>query len=258
MRQERSDNKTPALAQPLSPKGVAQDERAARGAGTEDPAETLEQQICAIREALEDIQRDLADQRRHSQAMEELKDDLTRIAKDVLASAVQELDDVTPFVRTGDFTNLAKKLLRNTSRIADGLDKLESAADLMRDATPITNDIFHAVISKLDELERKGYFQVAADLQTTTDALVRALSAGSLLPALRASLEASAEQDPRTVEGYSLWRALRLTRRPEMRRLLGATMGFVTHFAQELSRRAAHPALEATATETTATAVPAS
>jgi len=202
--------------------------------GSEGLTLDLAQQIAEIRVTLAEIQHDLAEGRRQAREMQDLKDDLTRVARDVLESAVREMDDLTPFVRTGDFGNLVKKLLRNTNRIAEGFDKLESAADFVRDATPITHDAFRAAIAKLDELERKGYFQVARDLQSTTDAFVRLLGAWGVLPALRATLEHAASQGPSGVERYSLWRAYRATRRPDMRYLLGAAVGLVGRFAAEL------------------------
>jgi uncharacterized protein YjgD (DUF1641 family) len=209
----------------------------------------VELQLAEIQQTLAEIQQELAEQRRRARELEELKEDLTRIAKEVLDSAVRELDEISPFVRTGDFTNLAKKLLRNTNRIAQGLDKLESAADFVRDATPISHDIFRAVITKLDEMERKGYFQVAADLQATTDALVRVLAKSRVLPAMRAALEAPhAPEHAEEGARFSLWRAYRSTKRPEMRRMLGAAMGLLGRFAAELDLRSGRPALEAAAT----------
>ncbi len=206
--------------------------------------ENLAQQLADIQASLAEIQRDLAERRRQDRAMEDLREDLTRVAKDVLDSAVRELDDVAPFVHTGDFTNLMKKLLRNTNRIAEGFDKLDSAVDFMRDATPISHDVFRAAITKMDELERKGYFRVAADLQATTDALVRLLGSWGVLPALRSALESAATEGPDGVEHYSLFRVYRATKRPEIRKLLGAAVLIVGRFAAELDRRGRRNALD--------------
>lgn len=246
------DTETATIAPPTSPPGPSGGgTRDARPSGrgqsrSEEAPDDLTEQLAEIRSSLSEIRRELSERRRQAQEMQDLKEDLTRVARDVMESAVRELDDLTPFVRTGDFANLVKKLLRNTNRIADGFDKLESAADFMRDATPITHDAFRSAIAKLDELERKGYFQVASDLQSTTDVLVRLLGAWQVLPAMRASLEHAVSQGPEGAVPYSLWRAYRATKRPEMRRLMGAAVSLVGRFAAELRLGPRRDAIEVT------------
>jgi type II secretory pathway component PulJ len=194
----------------------------------------LGQQLTAIQAQLGQIQRDIAAQNRRLAEMEELKDDLVLILKDMMQTAVVELDDVTPFVQTGDFLNLVKKLLRNTNRISESLGKLESAADFFADAKPIGNDLFHRFIHKLDELERKGYFKVGADLQSTTDALVQTLAARDVLPAIGRSLRVVGESDPDEITPYSIWKVYRATKTPEMQRLMGVVMTFLKALAKEM------------------------
>jgi DNA repair exonuclease SbcCD ATPase subunit len=149
----------------------------------------VEERLSAIQEQLDVIQHELQARKRHLAEMQELKEDLTVILKDVMRTAVVELDDVAPFLQTGDFLSLVKKILRNTNRISASLSKLESAGDFLADAKPVSFDIFTRFIHKLDELERKGYFKVGTDLEATMDALVRLLAANNVLPAIGRSLE---------------------------------------------------------------------
>ena len=197
--------------------------------------ETIEGQLELIRTRLDEIQADLARRNRRMAEMEELKDDLSVIMKDVMESAIVELDDVSPFLQSGDLMVLAKKLLRGTNRISLLLEKLEGAADFVADAEPIGNDLFNRFIVKLDELDRKGYFRAAADLQSVLDAFVNVLAEKRALSAMRHALETIAATDYDKLDTYSLWKMYRATRSPAVRRLMGLCMTFVTTIANELA-----------------------
>lgn len=196
--------------------------------------EDLGPQLKAIQAQLSDIQRELRSQSRRLAEMEELKDDLVLILKDMLQTAAVELDEVTPFLKTGDFLGLVKRILRNTNRISESLAKLESAADFFADAGPIGNDLFHRFVHKLDELERKGYFKVGADLQSTADALVQTLAQRDVLPAIGRSLEVVGAADVEKIEPFSVWKMYRATKTPEMQRLMGVFMTFLQALAREM------------------------
>jgi len=195
--------------------------------GVEDRLNAIQVQLDLIQHELQVRNRDLAE-------MRELKADLTFILKDVVRAAIVELDDVGPFLRTGDFLNLAKKLLRNTSRISTSLSKLESASDFFADARPVGYDLFNRFIYKLDELERKGYFKMGVHLQSTLDALVRLLVNKDVLLAVGRSLETANRLQADEVDPYSLWRVYRATRTPEIQRLMGILMAFIKALAVEL------------------------
>ncbi len=197
--------------------------------------EGVEDRLHAIQEQLDLIRHELQDRNRHLAEMQELKDDLTIIMKDIMRTTIVELDDVAPFLQTGDFLGLAKKLLRNTNRISASLSKLESAADFFADVRPISYDLFNRFIHKLDELERKNYFKVGADLQGAMDALVRLIASKDILSAIRRSLETANRLQADQVDRYSLWRVYRATRAPEMQRLMGILMVFIKALARELA-----------------------
>jgi len=198
-------------------------------------ATSVEAQLQAIQAQLDTIQADLAVRNRRLAELDELKDDLTVIFTDVFQAAIVELDDVTPFLKTGDLTSLVKKLLRNTNRISATLSKLESAADFVADSKPISHDLFHRFILKLDELEHKGYFQLAADLQVALDALVQTLAGKKVLPALGSALESVNSLEAEQVQHFSLWKMYRASKTPEMRQLMGLAMSFVQVMAREMN-----------------------
>jgi len=194
----------------------------------------VEDRLQAIQEQLDSIQHDLQIRNLHLAEMQELKADLTVIVKDVMRTAIVELDDVAPFLQTGDFLSLAKKILRSTNRISASLSKLESAGDFFADVRPVSNDLFNRFIRKLDELETKGYFRVGADLQGALDALVRLLASKDVLAAVSRTLQTANRLQADEVDRYSLWRVYRVTRTPDMQRLMGIVMSFLQALATEL------------------------
>jgi hypothetical protein len=74
-------------------------------------AERLEALDRKLDRALEEVD----EIRRIRGEVEELKDDLARVGKDLFRTAATELEDVAPFVGTGDFAALAKRLMRNVN-----------------------------------------------------------------------------------------------------------------------------------------------
>jgi len=188
---------------------------------------TIEQQLETIQQQLATVQAELAERNRRLAEFEELRDDLALVANDVTRAAIDELDDLTPFVRTGDFLALLKRLLRNTHRISDAVQSLDSAASLVEDAQPMFHDWFNQVIMRLDEMERQGYFQAAREARDLAGVLVDIAEKHQLLPALKHAAAATAQADPKQLENYSMWRLYREFRRPEVRRALGAMLVFL-------------------------------
>ena len=58
--------------------------------------------------------------------MEDLKDDLFRVGKDLYETAVVELEEVHDHINTGDILHLGKKLLRNVNNLNKAFDQFES------------------------------------------------------------------------------------------------------------------------------------
>jgi len=114
--------------------------------------------------------------RRLRREVEELKDDLSRVAKDLLSTTVRELEDVASFVHSGDFSDLAKRLLRNTNTIIDMLVQLESARDFVKDATPLARALMNDTLGSLDDFDKKGYFDKGREMARALDNIVAEFS----------------------------------------------------------------------------------
>ncbi len=220
---------------------------------------TLTQRLDALDAKLDRVLDEVEEMRRLRREIDELKDDLSRVTRDLLATTVSELEDVAPFVRTGDFADLAKRLIRNTNTLNELLVQLESARDFLKDATPLGRQLMQDTLGRLDELDHKGYFAMGRELARAADNVVanftvadvrlladnlvailqtvKNLTQPEMLQAINNAVGVYRNIDFSSVEEYSLWRAFREANKPEMRRGLG----FLINFLRNLSTHTAAP-----------------
>ncbi len=86
--------------------------------------------------------------------------------------AVEELDEVAQHFDTRDLLFLMKKFLRNIRTINRLVDKLESWSDFVEDATPLSKEMFNELMNKLDELDKKGFFQFMEEALKIVDTII--------------------------------------------------------------------------------------
>ena len=218
----------------------------------------LESRLDALDAKLDQVLTEIDEVRRLRRGMEELQDDLTRVARDVLATTINELEDVAPFVRTGDFSNLLKRLLRNTNTINELMVQLESSRAFLADATPLAQNLFHDTLEQLDGLEQRGYFDKGrelaraidnvvqefsveevrqlADNATTILHTVKNLTQPDMLAAVDNAVEIYSKIDFNTIEEYSPFKAFREINKPEMRRGLGFMIVFLRNLSAHQPR----------------------
>lgn len=221
----------------------------------------LDTKLDALDAKLDRVLEEVDELRRLRREVEELKDDLSRVAKDLLSTTIHELEDVAAFVQTGDFSDLAKRLLRNTNTLTDMLVQLEGARDFIKDATPLARALMNDSLRSLDELDRKGYFdkgremirafdhvvaefsvedvKLLANNATTILHTIKNLTQPDMLEAVDNALEVYRKIDFSTIEAYSPFKAFREINRPEMRRGLGFMIVFLRNLSahQPLPRK---------------------
>ncbi|MFZ5495123.1 MAG: DUF1641 domain-containing protein [Verrucomicrobiota bacterium] len=210
----------------------------------------------ALDRKLDLVLAEVEEMRRFRREAAELKDDLARVGKDLFRATAEELEGVAPFVQTGDFAALAKRLIRNVNSLNELLVQMESAREFLADAAPLARQVFSDGLAKMDELDRKGYFAMARELQRALDNVVtefsvedvrlladnltgilrtvKNLTQPDMLQAINNAVEIYKKVDFDSIEEFSLWKAFREANKPEMRRGLG----FLIVFLRNLS---AHP-----------------
>jgi uncharacterized protein YjgD (DUF1641 family) len=216
----------------------------------------LTERLDALDRKLDRVLEEVDEVRRIRREIDELKEDLTRVGRDVISTTIAELEDVAPFVRTGDFADLAKRLVRNTNTLNELLVQLEGARDFLKDATPLAKQLMSDSLEQLDRLDRKGYFAMGRELTRALDNVVseftvedvrlladnltvilrtvKNLTQPEMLHAINNAVEIYKKVDFNSIEEFSLWKAFREVNKPEMRRGLG----FLIVFLRNLS---AHP-----------------
>ncbi len=219
---------------------------------TASPA--LAERLDALDRKLDLVLTEVEEVRRIRREVEDLKDDLARIGKDAFSTAVAELDEVAPFVGTGDITALLKRVVRNTNNLNELLVQVESTRELLRDATPLARQVFSDGLAKLDELDRKGYFAMGREMGRALDNVVthfspddarrladnvvvmmetfKNLTQPEMLLAVNNAMEIYRKLDFGNMEEISLWRAFRELNKPEMRRALGFLLSFLRNLAE--------------------------
>ena len=137
---------------------------------------SLQAQIDAINLKLDRILEEVELQQRHRREIEDLKEDLMRVGKDVYQTALVELEDVHDSLSTGDIAYLGRKVLRNVNTITATFEQLESLRDFLRDAAPLARESIITLMDRLDEFDRKGYFAFMKEMGTVFDRVVTSFS----------------------------------------------------------------------------------
>lgn len=137
----------------------------------------IQTQIDEINRKLDIIIEEIELQKRHRREMDDLKDDLVRVGKDVYDTAVLELEEVHDHIKTGDILYLFKKLLRNINNITKTFEQLENLKDFIEDFGPVSRELVLDFMNILNEIDRKGYFEFARELSKISDNIVTSFSA---------------------------------------------------------------------------------
>jgi uncharacterized protein YjgD (DUF1641 family) len=217
--------------------------------------QNIELQLQSIDQKLNLITEELAVVRRQREELNELKQDLTIIAKDLFSTAIDEFEDIAPFVQTGDFLHLLKKILQNTQNITMVMTKFESGLDFFADAKPVTKELFSATLEKLDEFDQKGYFQFIKELINVGDRVVehfseedvrllgdnvitiletvKGLTQPEMLTAINNAVGIYKNLDPKDTPQYSIWKVMRELNTPEMKKGIGFVITFLKKITAE-------------------------
>lgn len=216
---------------------------------------SIEEQLAAIQGQLAEISEDMATIRRTRDELQDLKEDLSHVIKDVFQSTVVELEEVSPFLQKGEWTDLWKRGLRNMGNFNELLIQMESMRDFVQDATPIGKEVFKDILKLLHELEQKGYFAYARELGRMTDNIashfsvedvrlladnivtiletVKSVTQPEMLQATNNALSVLKSFDPAKAEPYSIFRVIREINSPEMRRAWGVFYSFLMEISNQ-------------------------
>ena len=215
----------------------------------------VQHQIDSMNQKLDLILEELEVQRQKRQALEDLLTDLNFIGNDLFKATVDELDHAGVEVDAEQLKNLFFRLLRNAGTLNEMLQAAESLMDLANDAGPILRQIGLDGIKKMHDLEEKGYFEffqamakiadnivthfTADDVKLLADNIVTILETlknmtqPEMLQAMNNAVSVYQKMDVNRVEEYSMWKAFKELRSPEMRRGIGFIMTFLKNISED-------------------------
>jgi uncharacterized protein YjgD (DUF1641 family) len=210
-------------------------------------------QIDEINSKLDIILEEIELQKKHRREMEDLKQDLFRVGKDVYETAVVELEEVHDHIKTGDIVHLGKKLLRNVNNLNRAFDQLESTRDFLQDVSPLVRESIIDLMNKMDEFDRKGYFQFIKELQKAGDNVVTSftpndvkmlgenivtilntiknLTQPDMLQAINNAVAVYKNIDVKVDEKVSLFSLMKELNSPEVKRGLAVGLKFLKNLA---------------------------
>ncbi|KPK84431.1 MAG: hypothetical protein AMS27_09985 [Bacteroides sp. SM23_62_1] len=215
----------------------------------------LQKQINEINDKLDEILICATQQRLRSEMMDDLLADLSIIGKDVFRSTVTELDKQGIELNVDDLKTLSFKIIRNLDKFSDMLSIFESIYDLMEDLSPVVREMIIDLIKKLHALEKKGYFEFFAEMFKIVDNIVtnykpedvrlladnivtimdtiKNMTQPQMLQALNNAVHIYQKLDMENIPEYSIWKAMKEMRTPEMKRGIGFLITFLKNLTAE-------------------------
>lgn len=223
---------------------------------------SIQPQIDEINQKLDLVLHYVNQQRLKSETIEDLVTDVSIIGRDIFHDAVNELDNQNIELDIDEIKILIFKLIKNTGNFVTVLSAFESLNDFFKDAGPVANEIMIDVIKKMHEFEKKGYFEFIKELMKVFDNIitnysgedVRLLSDNivtimdtiknmtqpEMLGAMNNAVNIYKNLNPDDVEEYSMWKAFREMRTPEMKRRIGFIMLFLKNLSKEQTKTKLH------------------
>lgn len=231
-----------------------------------DRVDALEAKIDALSAQLAVVVDEAKEQRQRREAWDELRLDVTPLVGQALDTASRELEDVQEFASAEDLIRLGKRVLRNTHRIEESLERFESALEFLDDVGGLTDEAFLKALQSLEELQRRGYFDFAragigvvdrvvngfsteevealGDNVVTILHTVKEITQPEILALAQRMIDALEQQqeviEREAAEPPSMWALLKKMRDPDVRRGISRALNTLGSVTAETGPEAMH------------------
>lgn len=215
--------------------------------------QVIQAQIDTLNQKMDIILEEVYAQKEARESLQDLMDDLSLVSKDVFKNTVIELDRAGCEFNPEAVYGLGLRLLRNLGNINLMIETLESVNDFLKDAVPVFRQMGLDAIQKMNELEKRGYIDFFRELSKVLDNIitnfspqdvrnfannivtiletVKSLTQPDMLQAVNNAVIVYKNLDTTNLPEYSLLKALRELRTPEMKRGLGFIITFLKNLA---------------------------
>ena len=219
---------------------------------------SLQAQIAELNQKVDLLLEYVNQQRLKTNQFEDLVSDLSIVGKDMYDTAVEELDNRMVNIDIDQVKGLFLRILRNVENMNKFLELFESMNDLMKDAGPIFNEIIIDFTKKLNELDKKGYFEFFAEAGNIFDNIithykpedvrgladnvvtiletVRTATQPEMMKGLNNAFKIYGSIETENIPEYSIFRVLREMNQPEMKRALGFFVTFMKNMASNTNK----------------------
>lgn len=220
---------------------------------------SIQLQIDAINDKVDLILEYVNQQRLKSESVDDLIADVSIVGKDIYNSAVTELEDHSIEIDPDDVKMMLLKLLRNIRNINGVLDTFESAADFVQDASPIANEMIIDLIKKMNEFDKKGYFEFIAEMGKVMDNVVshfsrddvalladnvvgimetiKSMTQPEVMKSIDNAVKIYSSMEMEKIPEYSVWKLMREMNKPEMKRSLGFMVSFLKNISAQTNEK---------------------
>jgi len=217
--------------------------------------QNIQQQIDDINKKLDIILEEVFAQKQNRDSMNDLMDDLSIVGKDAFKNTVIELDKAGVELDSEALKGTAIRLIRNIDNLNEFLDTLESINDFLRDVSPIIRQVGLDAIQKMNEMDQKGYIEFFMELSKIADNVVKhftikdvkdladnivtiletvkGMTQPDVLLAFDNGMKVYKSIDTKNIPEYTMWKAMKEMRTPEMRKGLGFMITFLKNLSKE-------------------------
>jgi uncharacterized protein YjgD (DUF1641 family) len=215
----------------------------------------LQQQIDDINVKLDSILECALSQKQRSERLDDLVADANIIAKDAFRSTVVELENQGVELNWEDIKYLVLKFAKNVDKFTWVMDTFDSMYDLMQDMGPVVREVIIDGIRKMAEMEKKGYFEFANELSRAMDTIVthysgedvrlladnivtimdtvKNMTQPEMLQSMNNAVNVFQKLEVNNIPEYSMWKAMRELRSPEMKKGIGFMITFLKNLSNE-------------------------
>ncbi len=215
----------------------------------------IQDQINDINRKLDIVLEEIYVQKSARESASDLLDDLSIVGKDLFENTVIELDKAGVEIDSAAFQGLGIRMIRNIGALNQLLETLESANDFLQDATPIFHQVGLDAINKINELDQKGYIDFFKEMGNVFDNIVthfskedirelaenvvtildtiKSMTQPDMLLSMNNAITVYKNLETSNIPEYSVWKAMKELRTPEMKRGLGFMISFLKNLSKE-------------------------
>ena len=219
----------------------------------------MQQQIDELNRKMDLVLEEVTAQREVRQTASDLMADLSIIGNDLFGATVTELDSAGVNIDAEAVKVLLLKIVRNIDSLNEMFDTLEATFDLIKDITPVIRQMGLDGVDQLQKLESKGYIDFMKESSkifdnivahfTTEDVrlladnvvsileTVKKLTQPEMLATINNGLVVYRSLDVNSIPEYSLMKAFRAMKTPEMKKGLGVLITFLRNIVAEAEKK---------------------